>query len=178
MPRKDVAVVKAAMIREEEQLPNNASEPKRRSIAPTPGVAFVEPAELGIVGVIQDNVKTLDQVLIGNKVIVFGYPISLGLQTKPQLHPHRPLLRRGMVAGQNLQRKAIVLDCPVYQGNSGGLVMQIETKNVFEKHFFVIGVVGEFVPFIDQGQRSTFVALNNSGYSIAIPMDFVLELVN
>ena len=70
-----------------------------------------------------------------------------------------------------------MLDCPVYQGNSGGPVIEVEAKNLFEKYFYVVGVVGEFVPFVDQGQRSTFITLNNSGYSIAAPMDFVAELV-
>jgi S1-C subfamily serine protease len=131
---------------------------------------------LGIVGVSIENVKTFDQVLIGNDVLVFGYPTSLGLQAQPQLDLHRPLLRKGIVAGQNLQRKSIVLDCPVYQGNSDGPVIQVESKNLLEKHFSVIEVIGEFVPFVDQGQRSTFITLNNSGYSIATPMDFVMEL--
>jgi hypothetical protein len=45
-----------------------------------------------------------------------------------------------------------------------------------QKSFTVIGVVGELVPFVDQGH--TFVSTNNSGYSIATPMDFVVELID
>jgi S1-C subfamily serine protease len=120
---QDVAVVKIGTIKDEEESSNDIQELKKKITVPILGVAFIKTAKLGIVGVDLDNVKTLDQTLIGNDVIVFGYPTSLGLQAKPQLDPHRPLLRKGIVAGQNLQRKAIVLDCPVYQGNSGGPVI-------------------------------------------------------
>jgi hypothetical protein len=173
---QDVVVVKIGDIKEVELPSKDPSEPKHQAIEPLMGVIFEKNANLGIVGVSIENVKTFDQVLIGNDVLVFGYPTSLGLQAQPQLDLHRPLLRKGIVAGQNLQRKSIVLDCPVYQGNSDGPVIQVESKNLLEKHFSVIGVIGEFVPFVDQGQRSTFITLNNSGYSIATPMDFVMEL--
>ena len=80
-----------------------------------------------------------------------------------------------MVAGRNLERLSIVLDCPVYYGNSGGPVVQVETIPSEKKTFAIIGVIGEFMPFIDRGQ--TFFTANNSGYSIATPMDFVLDLI-
>jgi hypothetical protein len=41
-------------------------------------------AGTGIVGVDTENVKTFDQVLISNDVIVFGYPASLGMQSPSQ----------------------------------------------------------------------------------------------
>ena len=149
---QDVVVVKIGDIKEVEPPSEDPCEPKHQAIEPLMGVIFEKNAKLGIVGVSIENVKTFDQVLIGNDVLVFGYPTSLGLQAQPQLDLHRPLLRKGIVAGQNLQRKSIVLDCPVYQGNSGGPVIQVESKNLLEKHFSVIGVVGEFVPFVDQAR--------------------------
>jgi hypothetical protein len=54
-------------------------------------------------------------------------------------------------------------------------VIQVEMKNIFQRGFFVIGVLGKLVPFVDQ--EHTFMSANNSGYSIATPMDVVLELV-
>jgi hypothetical protein len=71
-------------------------------------------------------VKTFDQVLIGNDVIMYGYPTSLGLANILQLNPDRPLLRKGIVAGKNLQQHTLILDCPIYQGNSGGPIFEID----------------------------------------------------
>jgi len=39
----------------------------------------------------------------------------------------------------------------------------------------VIGVVLNYVPYADGGR--TFAIMANSGYSVATPMDFVLDLV-
>jgi hypothetical protein len=71
--------------------------------------------------------------------------------------------------------KSIILDCAVYFGNSGGPVIQVEPYSPFQTHFAVIGVVSEYVPFADHGRR--FQYLNKSGYAVAVPMNFVLELL-
>jgi hypothetical protein len=115
------------------------------------GVTTKSSATGGPVAALADSVTRFDHVLTGNEVIVFGYPNSLGLQQKPQFDSHRPLLRKGIVAGQNLQRRSIILDCPAYQGNSGGPVLQIEADdaNPFMTHYSIIGVVSEFIPFAD-----------------------------
>jgi hypothetical protein len=175
-PLHDVTVVKLGDIQSEVQPSDNSKESMLSPLSVAPGVIVVKTAKLGIVGVGHDSIKTFDQVLIGNDIFLLGYPTSLGLQAKPQLDLHRPLLRKGIVAGENLRTRSIVLDCPVYWGNSGGPVIQVEYMNLLQRKFFVIGVVGELVPFVDQGH--TFMSANNSGYSIATPMDFVLELVN
>ena len=139
-----------------------------------PGVILTEQAKGGLLGVVVDSVKRFDQVLTGNEVMVFGYPTSLGLQQLPQIDVHRPLLRKGIVAGTNPQKRSIVLDCPSYPGNSGGPVVELD-KEGFQTHFNVIGVVSQYVPFADSGR--SFMMLSNSGYSIVTPMDFVLDLV-
>lgn len=154
----------------------------RRMLSPAPGVATIEGSPSGILGVSTEAIKTFDQVLTANEVIVFGYPSSLGLKNIPQLDPLRPLLRKGIVAGQNPQKRSIVIDCPSYPGNSGGPVLEIDAVNAFQKRFSVIGVVSEFVPFAETWMNLQHnyanTTLENSGYSIATPMDFVLQLVN
>jgi hypothetical protein len=116
------------------------------------------------------------------RLILFGYPTSLGFPQKPQFDSHRPLLRKGIVAGKNLQTRSIILDCPAYQGNSGGPVIQIEMddKNFLMTHFNIIGVVSQFIPFTDIWlnirERYSNMTMLNSGYSIATPMDVVLEI--
>jgi hypothetical protein len=136
----------------------------------------------GPVVVGHDNIRRFSDVLVGNDVILFGYPTSLGIPQRPQFDTHRPLLRKGVVAGLNLQKRAIILDCPVYQGNSGGPVIEIEMddKKLLTWHFYIIGVVSEFVPFEDVWlnlrERYFNTTMLNSGYSVVVPMDFVLEI--
>jgi hypothetical protein len=124
-----------------------------------------------IVGVPLEAVQTFDHVLVGNEAVIFGYPTSLHLENMPELDVRRPLLRKGIVAGINPQTHSIILDSPVYFGNSGGLVMEIDTENVFQKFYHVIGVVSKYVPYAEA--THTFFIATNSGYSIAVPMDRV-----
>jgi S1-C subfamily serine protease len=170
---EDVAVIKIGTFLAKVE-PNSAT---ASPLSLSPGVTLQTSNENGLVTVSPDIVKTFNQVLTGNEVIEYGYPTSLGLQELPQLDLRRPLLRKGIVAGLNPQKRSIILDCPAYPGNSGGPVLQIENE-VFQIHFEVIGVVREYVPFADVSRHSTFAIFNNSGYSIATPMDYVWELIN
>jgi hypothetical protein len=165
---QDIAVVKIANFGEEKP---TASAPAQLTFLP--GVQIKALSSNGIVGVDQSGVKLFDHILVGNNVILFGYPTSLELKELSQLDPMRPLLRRGLVAGQNLEKRSVVLDCPVYPGNSGGPVVEMDPEGLGYR-LFVIGVVSEFVPFADSAKY--FSMVSNSGYSIATPMDFVLEL--
>jgi hypothetical protein len=120
------------------------------SLTLAPGVTAVEVAQQGIVGVARVSIRSLNEVLIGNDVVMFGYPTSLGVppqlvQQPPQLEPDRPLLRKGVVAGKNMTTHSIILDCPAYFGVSGGPVFEID-RELAATHFWLIGVVKEFVP--------------------------------
>lgn len=146
-----------------------------------PGVAVNSTAPSGILGVAMSTVRTYNDVMIANEVYLFGYPVSLGMPQIPQIDYSRPLLRKGIVAGKNDARRTIILDCPVYPGNSGGPVLEAE-EEAFKQRFFIIGVVLEFVPTVHPligqptGQGSGVVA--NSGYSVVAAMDDVVQLVN
>ena len=107
-------------------VPAMPSSTQPQLMSPVPGVSFAEVAPLGTVGVSREGIKTLDEVIVGNDVIMYGYPTSLGLEKIAQIDPLRPLLRKGIVAGKNIQRSSLVLDCPAYFGNSGGPVFEIE----------------------------------------------------
>jgi hypothetical protein len=174
--REDVAVVRIANVAEGAPAESSPG----RSVALLPGVVVREATTSGILGVAVESLKKYDEVLVANEVIVFGYPTSLGLKEIPQLDPLRPLLRGGIIAGQNPATKSLVIDCPAYPGNSGGPVLEV-AREAFSAKFRVIGVVREFVPFeekwlnVPHGYSNR--SLTNSGYAIATPMDFVLELV-
>jgi hypothetical protein len=142
---------------------------------PVKGVTLLQVAKAGFLIVGSDSVSKLNEVLVGNDVYLFGYPISLALSQDFQIDPERPLLRKGIVAGINRFTHSIILDCPSYPGNSGGPVVEVDTVDAFSRRFRLIGVVDQFVPFSapERGMPRA-----NSGYSVIIPMDFVLELVN
>jgi hypothetical protein len=148
------------------------------SLSPVPGVTVKGMSKAGLLGVGLATIKTFEQVLIGNDVMVFGYPTSLRLQQLPKLDIHRPLLRKGIVAGMNPDQHSIIIDCPSYFGNSGGPVVEFD-RDGFQTHLNVIGVISQYVPFVDTGGSKTFSmqVVSNSGYSIITPMNFVLELV-
>jgi hypothetical protein len=146
------------------------------------GVTGSTTTKSGVLGVAMDAIKKYDEVLVANEVLLFGYPTSLGIEGTPQLDPQRPLLRRGIVAGLNPNRKSIIIDCPSYPGNSGGPVVEADPLDFqFQTKFMVIGVVSEFVPFEEKSINYPIpyqnVNISNSGYTIVTPMDFVLELV-
>jgi hypothetical protein len=124
----------------------------------------------GIVGIAGTHVKLLKDIKVGNQAIVFGYPTTI-TEVDPWLDVGLPLLRKGIVAGINKDLQAIILDCPVFGGNSGGLALEIERTPISGLKYSAIGVVTNFVAY----QQGWF---QNSGYSVVVPMDFVEELFN
>jgi hypothetical protein len=176
-PNEDVAIVRVATV-DDHAAPDAL--PKERRVSLISGIASTEMTESGITGVATENTKKFDEVLIANSIVVLGYPTSLGLKEIPQLDQLRPLLRNGIIAGTNPGRKLLVIDCPVYPGNSGGPVIEI-SQQWPQTYFRVIGAVSEFVPFDSarfHGLPPDFSrSLINSGYGIVTPMDYVLELV-
>lgn len=181
-PSADVVVVKLFTVTKaavSQRPPGSTEAPASPgTLSPLPGVTVESSAAYGLLSVGLDTIKPFEKVLVGNDVIVFGYPTSLGLQELPQLDLHRPLLRKGVVAGSDPRKKSIVLDCPVYFGNSGGPVLELDRSGFLTK-LSIIGVIDQYVPFVDTaGSRTVAMQVrSNSGYSIATPMDFVLELI-
>lgn len=184
----DVAVVQVAVVVAANPAPVAvpAAAPKAadgaqlRRIEIVSGIAVNESAPSGILGVGLDGVEKFDQVLTPNDIYVLGYPASIGIQQAPQIDYSAPLLRKGIVAGTNSANKTIVLDCMTFHGNSGGPVLEVINQGIGSR-FRVIGVVSQYVPvaetWVNTTQSYFNMQLYNSGYSIAEPMDPVLELV-
>ena len=130
----------------------------------------------GIATVGIDFMRRIGNVKAGEDVFVFGYPTSIGLQQSPKFEYSKPLLRRGIVSAIYQKQQTIVLDSSVYFWNSGGPVMAVAEG----RHFAVVGVVSEMIPFVDVWENKRFkyttVNLSNSGYSVVEPIDFVLDL--
>lgn len=145
------------------------------------GVTIVNKGDSGTVSVAKANVLPLSGVLVSNDVFLYGYPSSLGLKQTPQFEYSKPLLRKGIVASINKKQGTIILDCPVYYGNSGGPVVQVSVVGGKTKHN-VIGVVSQFIPYaenwVNQSNKIVHTEISNSGYSVAVAMDYVYEMLS
>lgn len=130
-----------------------------------------------LVVVPEESLRTFKDVTVSNDVFILGYPVSLAMFS--QFEKKRPLLRKGIVAGKNEPAQTIVLDCPVYPGNSGGIVIEVN-PNDKDREFLIIGVVSQFVPMVKKVPKAEsaadIVELENSGYSIIAPADVILNL--
>jgi len=142
-----------------------------------PGVTVQAAPGIGMTGLGYDNVTSIDHVGIANDVYLFGYPLTIGVG---QIEPLKPLLRKGCIAGVNSLNRTIIVDAPVYQGNSGGLVVEV-ASNPFLVTVRGIGVVSQFCPFVEQMQSLQFGTVNtsieNSGYAVIEPIDKVFDMI-
>jgi S1-C subfamily serine protease len=168
-PSRDIVVIDIAT--------TDTPELKERQFKAVLGVVMNRVSPEGVYGPSIASVKKFDDVDIGNEVFLTGFPSSIGLKNIPQIDRLKPLLRRGIVAGRNESLKTIILDCPVFPGNSGGPVIQVD-RNIVEAKFSLIGVVTEFVPFDNSMWIPGHPTVLNSGLSVVVPIDVVLELIN
>lgn len=129
-----------------------------------------------------DLAMRFDDITIGRDVFLFGFPRSL--ETQGQLDPLYPLVRKGIVAGKNVHSKTIILDCPVYEGNSGGpvLLKTVSTKPFGTQITYdVIGIATQFVPFVERWKNEELnyynATVSNSGYSVIEPMDGIYDML-
>ena len=74
--------------------------------------------------------------------------------------------------------KTIIVDCPSYQGNSGGPLFEISED---KKKIGVIGIVSRSVIQVEYLTNSYYkynnVNISNSGYTVIIPIEFAYELM-
>ncbi|TOY94177.1 hypothetical protein DM587_07500 [Vibrio fluvialis] len=146
------------------------------------GVTQTRVASKALVGVfLGTSAKSISSVGVSNDVFIFGYPASIGIKSNPymtQFSMDTPLLRKGIVAGIAHNNNTIILDCPVYKGNSGGPVIELAQDGSWK----LIGIVSQFVPVEDTWRNESFGLVNiqwsNSGYSIAEPFDSVQAIIN
>lgn len=169
----DISVIKLGKIREESGV---------KKIDIIESIKTIQESKGSIVNYEMASSRKFDEVEVTNDVFVLGYPVSLSTNEMNQIDYNSPLVRKGIIAGKNYLNKSLILDCPVYGGNSGGLVLEISNINVGEANIHLIGVVVQFVPFVDQWRNIKFpelynTNLQNSGYSVALPVDYIYDLI-
>ena len=124
------------------------------------------------------TIARFSDVRVSNTVVVFGYPITIGLPASRQIDFSRPLLRSGIVAGLNPSQKTIILDVPVNPGNSGGPVLQLPPDSAPNGPLRIIGVVTQHIPILqDTIPAGAQKVATNSGYAVAASMNPVLDLI-
>lgn len=168
---RDIAVIKIG----------ESNPDKKNNFKLTKGVTVTSKAKTGIVWTELGSLVSYENVLVSNTIYIFGYPSSIGMQNSPQFDYNRPLIRKGIIASKYEKADTIILDCPVYYGNSGGAVIQEEQIDINNKQFKIIGVVSQFVPYVENWVNNKSNVVNttvlNSGYSVAVSIDSVLELI-
>jgi len=125
---------------------------------------------------------TIDASMVGADVFLFGYPNSIGIPNHPQIDRTHPLVKKGIIAGINPSKKTIILDCPVYHGNSGGPVMLRQQVSLTTWEFPVIGIAVEYIPSLAVWENKSIqttnqVVLINTGYSVVESSESILSLV-
>lgn len=120
----------------------------------------------------------IEDIIPGSDLFIIGFPQSLGL--KGNFDMNRPLMRKGIIAGKDLIKNRIIGDGAVYFGNSGGIAVVGQFKN---NHFqlSLAGLISEFVSFddilYDNRRIPRSVDYKNSGYSVIIPSNSILSLI-
>ena len=122
------------------------------------------------------GIRYFKDVSVSNNVYILGYPTSLSYNGVV-FERERPLIRKGIVAGKYPSQKRIILDCPVYHGNSGGPVLMEDGDKIVP-----IGIITQLIPLVEEWKNSVYgisnLSITNSGYSVVIPMDFIVDLVS
>jgi hypothetical protein len=76
--------------------------------------------------------------------------------------------------------KTLILDCPSYPGNSGGPVIRYVSDGLHYE-YSLVGMVIQFIPYeevwVNRENKLVNREWSNSGYSVAISADDILEVV-
>lgn len=112
-------------------------------------------------------------VMPGDSIFLVGYPTSLAKEEKA-LDRGYPLLRSGVVAGKPPSGK-IIIDCPTYPGNSGGLVVSANGHHPVGVAVRNIGFTEKLLSSIDRAEVSR--RRHNTGYTVVEPIDLVIETI-
>ncbi|MBN1384806.1 MAG: trypsin-like peptidase domain-containing protein [Elusimicrobia bacterium] len=182
----DVATIKLAETDEKDKKIKHISE-GIKFLNDTTSMPFNEDRPFLVVG--NEGVKLFNDVELTTDVIFLGFPMSLNLNK--QLSGNQLLCSKGIVAGKNEINKTIIIDKGVYHGNSGCPVFAF-TKNFFaipsgfreETKFFFIGIVTEYIPYIENNlikskisiSSSTY-SIGNAGYSVVEPYDTIIDII-
>ena len=121
---------------------------------------------------------------VTDDVFFVGFPASLNFYpdiVAPQYDPEWPLFRRGIIAGKKDSDHHLIVDGFVQPGNSGGPLFRSKSNSPTSSELSLIGIMTTWVPFVskarDEHGLTTNINVQNAGYSMAEPVDGLLELI-
>ncbi|MGA3285568.1 MAG: hypothetical protein ABSD57_14060, partial [Verrucomicrobiota bacterium] len=128
-----------------------------------------------------DLCRDFKDIKDGSETYIFGYPVELlKNQNQPEVDFSYPLIRKGIISQRNQKTGKLIIDSGVYGGNSGGPVVIVEHPSFGSTAFKLGGLITQFVPVTTKIAPQIGVTnsdLVNSGYSVAEPIDYALELI-
>jgi hypothetical protein len=176
-PSQDIAVIRIGAFDEPEQ---SEAQTRIRKCSLLEELTLAE-AGTEIVAAGRDHVKTFAEVSIDNSIVIGGYATAIGTKRISPRERVAPMLRHGVIAGANAEKKLLVVDCPAYTGNTGGPVFEI-TQLWPQVRFKLIGLLTQLVPFDSPMLKELTAPLQRnvtqSAYAVVTAIDYVLELTN
>ena len=114
----------------------------------------------------------------GTDSYILGFPVELlNERFSLEVDFNYPLVRKGIISQKNQHTGKLIIDSAVYGGNSGGPVLVFSPD---DRHFKVAGLVTQFIPVMTRTNNyvgATNSIMVNSGYGVAEPIDYALELM-
>lgn len=130
-----------------------------------------------------DSLCTMTNVSDGAEVYILGYPVELfqnGSKLPVAVDFDSPLIRKGIVSQKNQKTGKLIIDSGVYGGNSGGPVLVVDHPALGVTSFKIAGLITQFVPYETRVAPEAGITnsdMVNSGYGVAEPIDYALELM-
>jgi hypothetical protein len=127
------------------------------------------------------NCRKFNDIQDGSEAYILGYPVELlNTNIQAEVDFSYPLIRKGIISQRNLKTGKLIIDSGVYGGNSGGPVIIIEHPFLDRTTYKIGGLITQFVPVMTRIVPQIGVTnsdLVNSGYGVAEPIDYALQLM-
>jgi len=142
---------------------------------------FTEPPTGQFVGFLTNLCSLFNEILDGHESYILGYAVELlNKQLPSEVDFNYPLVRKGIISQKNQRTRKLIVDSGVYGGNSGGPVAVVNHVSLDRTEFKVAGLITQFVPIVTKvvpqiGVTNSYFV--NSGYGVAEPIDYALELM-
>ncbi|UFH52227.1 serine protease [Spirosoma sp. KNUC1025] len=142
-------------------------------------INLIQAGTLETISIDQNSTRRIEEIGIANEVFLIGFPTSLIFQNSKHFDPGKPLLRKGIIGGINLEDNTFIIDCSTYYGNSGAPVLELCEDNQLR----VIGIASRYIPFVIEWRNNRETSVThpeylNSGYSVCVPMNSIFELIS
>ena len=144
-----------------------------------PALYTVQQEGNNIISVSMEQTNSIKDIGVSNDIYLVGFPTSLIFQGSQYFEVNRPLLRKGIIAGINSLDNTFIIDCTAYYGNSGAPIIEVCQDGELR----IVGIVSRYIPFVTEWRNNrepsiSHTELSNSGYTVCLPIDSIINLIN